>query len=180
MYTRIGELKLRRGHWIGNSMADDIEIQAGEHGSSKIEAPEFYLAALDRQNRENMNTALRPLGLKVADWRILSCLDSIRSLTVSDLAELTVVERSVASRLVDRMIERGFLRKEASAADRRYSEITLTEEGTRKLRQCDAVVDDLRAQLFAGMSEKDQDHLLRLLKLLRKNVLAYQRHKIAV
>ncbi|MEX0347624.1 MAG: MarR family winged helix-turn-helix transcriptional regulator [Rhizobiaceae bacterium] len=161
-------------------MANDIEVQTGKDGSSKIEAPEFYLAALDRQNRENMNTALRPHGLKVADWRILSCLDSIRSLTVSDLAELTVVERSVASRLVDRMIERGFLRKEASAADRRYSEITLTEAGSEKLRQCDAAVDDLRAQLFAGMSEKDRENLLRLLKLLRKNVLAYQRHNIAV
>ncbi len=161
-------------------MTDDIETRGKSRDNSKIDAPEFYLAALDRQNRENMNTALRPNGLKVADWRILSCLDSVPSLTVSDLAELTVVERSVASRLVDRLIERGYLRKVSSEADRRYAEISLTQAGAHKLRQCDAAIDDLRAQLFAGLNDKDRENFLRLLKVLRKNVLAYQRHHIAV
>lgn len=151
------------------------ELQPASADGSKIEAPEYYLAALDRQNRENMNAALRPLGLKVADWRILSCLETIPSLTVSDLSELTVVERSVASRLVDRLIERGYLAKQASSADRRFAEVTLTKSGRRKLTECESVVDDLRAQLFAGLSARDRDQLLRLLKLMRKNALAYRR-----
>lgn len=150
-------------------------LQSASANESKIEAPEYYLAALDRQNRENMNAALRPLGLKVADWRILSCLESIPSLTISDLSELTVVERSVASRLVDRLIERGFLAKQSSSADRRFADVTLTDSGRVKLAECESVVDDLRGQLFAGMSGRDQDNLLRLLKLMRKNALAYRR-----
>lgn len=139
------------------------------------EAPEYYLAALNRQNRENMNSALRPFGLKIADWRLLHCLDGVASLAVSDLAELTVVERSVASRLVDRLIERGFLRKQANSADKRFAQISLTNKGRQKLRDTEPAVADLRAQLFAGLSNAEQDAFLRALQIMRRNALGYQR-----
>lgn len=139
------------------------------------EAPEYYLAALNRQNRENMNAALRPFGLKIADWRLLHCLDGVPSLTINDLADLTVIDRSVASRLIDRLIERGLLCKSASDADRRFAQISLTGDGRRKLRDADPAVGDLRAQLFSGLSEVERDEFLRVLQLLRKNALGYQR-----
>lgn len=142
---------------------------------SKLDAPEFYLASLDRQNRENMNAALRPHGLKVADWRILSCLEHIPSLAVSDLAELTVVERSVASRLVDRLIERGLLSKTASEADKRFAEVSLTAGGRAKLGETEAAVADLRDQLFGGLTAEDRENLLRMLQTLRRNALSYRR-----
>ncbi|MEZ5810438.1 MAG: MarR family transcriptional regulator [Rhizobiaceae bacterium] len=142
---------------------------------SILDAPEYYLASLDRQNRENMNAALRPHGLKVADWRILSCLAHIPALAVSDLAELTVVERSVASRLVDRLIERGLLSKTASEADKRFAEVSLTAEGRAKLREAEAAVADLRDQLFGGLTTEDRENLLRMLRVLRRNALSYRR-----
>lgn len=160
----------------GNLQAEKGQAATAEAASGiSREAPEYYLAALNRQNRENMNAALRPFGLKIADWRLLHCLDGVQSLAVSDLAELTVVERSVASRLVDRLVENGYLRKQANSADKRYALISLTGKGRQKLRDTEPAIADLRAQLFSGLSEAEQDAFLRALQIMRRNALGYQR-----
>ena len=154
---------------IQTTLAGDIS------GADGQEAPEFYLASLNRQNRENMNVALRSHGLKIADWRLLQCLDRGVSLSVADLAELAVLERSVTSRLIEKLVHRGLARKKPSPADRRFSEITITKAGAQKLAESKTTIDHLRTQLFEGLSQDDYETLLRILQTMRKNARTYER-----
>jgi DNA-binding MarR family transcriptional regulator len=140
-----------------------------------VDAPEFYIATLQSQIRENMNAILRPFGLKLPDWRILSCLDRQSGLSIYDLSELVVAERSVTSRLVDRLVERGYVRKEVMETDRRFTTVSITSTGCDKLTESIPAVVHLRKQLFAGMSEKEVTALLTSLKHIRRNALSYQR-----
>ncbi|MEX0283267.1 MAG: MarR family winged helix-turn-helix transcriptional regulator [Paracoccaceae bacterium] len=147
--------------------------------------PEFLLAKLNSGIRDLMNTALRPHGLKLVEWRLLQCLihaDEPR--TVAELAELTVIDRTVASRLIDKMAARGLVTKQAMAQDRRFVSVTVSDAGRAAYKQSSEAARDARQRLFGGLGAEDIEHLLDMLAVMNANaehplrqVLPYQRSK---
>ena len=150
------------------NLAEDIK-------ASGREAAEFYIASLNRQIRENMNAALRPFGLKLADWRLLQCMERSAKLSIADLAELAVIERSVASRLIDKLVKRGLARKQIDTVDRRFTEISISAAGKGKLQEAERAVNDLRVQLFDGLSAEEYEALLGILQTVKRNAKGYDR-----
>ena len=134
-----------------------------------IDAPEYLISFLQRLNRDQMESVLRPSGLKLASWRVLSCLEERGSMSLLDLAELSVTERTVLSRLVDKLCARGLVSKDAFSHDRRISMVAITRQGRDALRESMAGVHRLRAHLFSGFSEAEYDTLRDLLNRLKVN-----------
>lgn len=148
---------------------------ANDIGATGREGPEFYFASLNRLVRENMNIALRPFGLKLADWRLLQCMQRSANLSIADLADLAVIERSVASRLVDKLVSKGLARKQVDKADRRFSVISISKAGCKKLAESEHVVNDLRVQMFDGLNAEEYENLLQVLQKIRRNAKGYDR-----
>ena len=153
-------------------IADQEPETAASVNLDRFEPPEFLLAKLNSRIRDMMNTALRAHGLKLVEWRALQCLnEGNHPLTVAELAELTVIDRTVASRLVDKMAARGFIKKETMTHDKRFSSITLTQSGRRRFEQCDGSTRAARNKLFKGISDNDLEDLQRLIHHLHANSL---------
>jgi len=109
-------------------------------------------AALERQMQDES-------GLPHTYYIIMAMLSeaSGRSLRMSELAELVSSSPSRLSHAVDRLAERGWVRRERDSADRRGNRAVLTDAGL------DVVVDaapghvrTVRQNLFEGVS---QEHL---------------------
>lgn len=135
-----------------------------------IEAPEYLIALIQRVNREQMEAALRPVGLRLASWRLLSCLHEHGPAALTDLADLSVLERTAAGRLVDDLVARGLVRKMALEGDKRFSIVALSEAGEAALERSMPRVHHVRARLFNGLSGTDYDTLRALLAKLRSNL----------
>lgn len=136
----------------------------------QFEPPEYLLARLNTQIREMMHHALRPFGLKLVEWRVLQCLlPDDQVLTVADLAELAVIERTVTSRLIDKMVTRGLVAKAPLENDRRFAQITITEAGRRAYAAADGAARAARARLFEGFTVDDMTALLYLLGRMDSN-----------
>ncbi|WP_170763305.1 MarR family winged helix-turn-helix transcriptional regulator [Ruegeria lacuscaerulensis] len=131
--------------------------------------PEYHLTTLNMQIREMMNAVLRPHRLKLVEWRLLQCLSDQGALSVCDLASLAVIERTATSRLVDRLVEKGFVAKEQMPDDRRFSQVSLCEAGLEILKACTADVDAARSQLFGGLNQTEISSFLNTLKKLQHN-----------
>ncbi|MEO9615232.1 MAG: MarR family transcriptional regulator [Nitratireductor sp.] len=140
-----------------------------------VDAPEYLISFLQRLNRDQMETALRPSGLKLTGWRILSCLDERGPMSLLDLAELSVIERTVTSRLVDRLIADGLVSKQAFSHDKRISIVAITGKGRDLLRASNLGVRNLRAQLFRDFSDDEYRQLCRLLQRLKANAQSLRR-----
>ena len=87
------------------------------------------------------------LGTLDLDFTQLAALYAVagtRTLTIGDLAEQLGRSPSATSRLVSRLVERGYLDREEEVADRRQHILTLTGEGQALL----ATVDHARADQF--------------------------------
>ncbi|PSM16945.1 hypothetical protein C7T96_17930 [Nitratireductor sp. StC3] len=140
-----------------------------------VDAPEYLISFLQRLNRDQMESALRPSGLKLTGWRILSCLDERGPMSLLDLAELSVIERTVTSRLVDRLIADGLVSKQAFSHDKRISIVAITGKGRGLLEASNLGVRTLRAQLFRDFSDDDYRQLCRLLQRMKANAQSLRR-----
>jgi DNA-binding MarR family transcriptional regulator len=141
---------------VGSGMAKAQTAPDTDLDLGQFEPPEFLLAQLNGRIREMMNAILRGHGLKLVEWRVLQCLhDTDRVLTIADLADLAVIDRTVASRLIDRMTDAGLVSKQPLEQDRRFSHITSTDAGMALFRKCDSDAQNARVQLFSGFSNAD-------------------------
>lgn len=118
----------------------------------QLEPPELLIVLAGRQMQDMMNAVLRRHGLKLVEWRILRGLKTGGTLTICDLAELAVADRTVASRLVDKLSDRGLLLKKALKTDRRFAQVTLSAMGRKLLDAAEPDVAHARERLFTGMS----------------------------
>lgn len=140
-----------------------------DHWLDSIDPPEFLIALAGRHIQDMMNTVLRGHGLKLVEWRILDCLAHQQNLTIFDLAERAVVDRTVASRLVDKLAERGLVEKVSLKTDRRFAQVSLTDIGRNILDQTNPDVHRARTRLFSDMSPDEVTHLSRALEKLSIN-----------
>ncbi len=105
--------------------------------------PIAWMARAERQHARNATLALAPLGLHHREFRLLAFLSGSEGLTVGELAEMAVLERPTVSKMLDRLQAQGWVVRQPDAADRRRSELHLTESGQALLAQATPVVEAL-------------------------------------
>ena len=118
----------------------------------------------------NITRALRPHGLTAPMWRVLNGLVEGGDATVGDLAKHTAFERSYVSRLVSRMAELGLVQATGNASDRRFRNVTLTDEGRARQAAAVALVARLNQDSLKGLSEAEVRALTKLIDKVALNI----------
>lgn len=117
--------------------------------------------------------ARQQLGLSRAQVRLLGQLarhDGDRPLTQVDLAErLDLTPMGVAT-LCERMEAAGWIRRQASAADRRANEVHLEPKAEKALDAAVALGDEVQADALAGLSAAERSQLIALLRRAHANL----------
>ena len=70
--------------------------------------------------------------LTVIEWRIIAVLGRYPSLTASQIVERTVMDKVSVSRAVNRLLERGLLKRTTHGSDRRFRNLELTDKLGKK------------------------------------------------
>lgn len=94
----------------------------------------LLVKAAQREGDRRVNEVLQPLGLTAAQAEVLQVLDRAGPLSLGELGDLLVAEGGHPSRLVDRMVRAGHLRRSVSSSDRRRLELSLTGQGAALAR----------------------------------------------
>ncbi len=104
----------------------------------------IYLAGLGR------------LGLSQGEAHILAHLASGRPATVAELHHALAHKRSTLTSILDRLVERGFLLRDVSPADRRSFVVTLTKRGRQAAGSVHRHLADLERAVLADVSEAER------------------------
>ena len=111
---------------------------------------------------------VRPLGLNVLEWYALRALYRQDGLSASQLAAQVCRHPSSMTALLDRMEQKGLVRRQAAPDDRRSVQIFLTEQG-RALRESVLVVAErLEHLLDDRVSPDDLRAFLRVVSVLQQ------------
>lgn len=111
---------------------------------------------------------LEPHGLSLSQWVVLSCLWRAGDLSIGELAELTGNGVPATSRIVDRMADRGLVRRARDPQDKRSIRIVSTEKGDG-LTHLATFYEQVNDALLDGFSQEERLLAFALLARMERN-----------
>lgn len=109
-------------------------------------------------------------GLSAAQWRLLGQLLREGPSTQTALATLLGVEPISVSRLIDRMEQGGWLRREPHPEDRRARIVVASDKARNIAPDAKQIIDDLYEEALTGLSDDERrifhESLLKILQNL--------------
>lgn len=121
--------------------------------------PEFLLGMLQRIGDVEPN---------LPQVATLYLLDAGSTPTVGELAEQLGRSTSVTSRLIDHMVQRGWVDRTEDPADRRAKRLRITAAGSAFLRDFESIRAQAQRDVMAYLTEDEQRHVSEAMALLAK------------
>jgi MarR family transcriptional regulator for hemolysin len=116
--------------------------------------------------RHKLDQRLHPLGLSQAKWRTLAHL-SHGHLTQCDLAQRLSIEEPTLARLLGKLEEGRWIKRENAVHDRRCKTVHLQPKSSALLEEIQKTARDLRHELIETVSPRDLQICLRVLTEIR-------------
>jgi DNA-binding MarR family transcriptional regulator len=142
-----------------------LGIESGDMPAPLADRSGFLLTRAHFSGRERANELLRPLGIVVRHFGLLSVLDAHAPSSQQALAKRLSVSPTMITQIVDEVEALGLAARRRNPDDRRSYLVTMTPEGRRKLKAARRLVKTLADEYAAAIGE-DGDRELRA--LLRK------------
>ena len=130
----------------------------------------FILHDVARLLRTTFDRRVRELGLTRSQWWVLNHLFRNNGVTQSELAELLEVEKPTLGRLLDRLEQKGWVRREADANDRRAKRVFLTQEVEPAIKAMRTAAAEMRRDAVAGLSAEQQERFVDALLTIKANL----------
>jgi len=159
-----------------NDAVDDILQQWSEERPELETAPlgvVIRVMALYRYFYRDASRALLPLGLELWEYDVLSALRRQGrpfALAATRLARETDLSGGAMTNRIDRLEDRGLVRRKADKDDRRSVIVVLTAEGRRVIDAAIQLRLDAARESLRGLSAAKQDELAGLLRTIVRSV----------
>ena len=111
---------------------------------------------------------VKGLGLTPAQFDVLATLGNTAGMTFKELGERTLLTKGSLTGIVDRMEEKGWVKRVGSPEDRRSVLVCLTARGQQLFEKVFPAHLRHLATAFGRISARDQKDLERLLRKLRE------------
>ena len=106
---------------------------------------------------------LAPYGITPGQYGVLKCLWDEDGLTVKKLAERMYLDSSTITGLLDRMENKGLIKRQSSPSDRRALSVVLTPAGKALQEPVTQAIIDANQAVLKNMSEEEADSFLNIL-----------------
>lgn len=131
----------------------------------------YLLLDVTRLLRKHFDRRAAPLGLTRSQWRALKAIDRTPGLSQSDLADLLEMEPIPVGRVVDRLVQGGFVERRSDPRDRRRWCLYRGDRADGVIGEMEVIADGLRADALDGISAEEHAALVRVLDAIKTNLL---------
>lgn len=101
-----------------------------------------------------LEAVLRPHGLSRISWVVLTALIEDGTGTVSGLARIASTQQPTMTKMLDRMVKDGLVKRLPDALDRRVVRIAITPRGSELLAPASAAIAGFHAELPRCLTEE--------------------------
>ncbi len=116
------------------------------------------------------NIEFKPLGLHNGSYLYLNRIAENPGIINDELAEITRTDRTTTAKTVKRLIDVGLVHKAPDPSNKKVRRLFTTEEGKSLYQQLIKEENYSEIQALSGLSYAEQAELLRLLRIVEKNV----------
>ena len=127
----------------------------------------IHLTLVHNKLNEHMANALKPYDVSIQQFNVLRILRGQKGnpANLSTLNERMITKMSNTTRLVDKLLAKGYVRRNICEANRRKVEIFITQKGSEALLKMDEAVKAAEIELIKDFNT---DELIYLNQLLDK------------
>ncbi len=139
------------------SESDEIRrhLRAEDSRFITSRSPFYHTVRMLARYYARMNAVLKPSGIDVPRWRVLTLLTEQKVMTVSEIAEESVVHISTMTKTITRMAGESLVKVRTSSTDARATEVMITPAGRKLLEQSRSQVKDVFKQSLRGLSKTE-------------------------
>jgi MarR family 2-MHQ and catechol resistance regulon transcriptional repressor len=116
-----------------------------------------------------INNALKPLGTSEPQYNVLTILFVQRGVPISasEMQDRMIQRESNVTRIVDKLVDRGWATRELCEKNRRKVDIIITEEGRKVFKKGSELVMKFHEPLMNKLAADDMEFISEKLDLLR-------------
>lgn len=120
---------------------------------------------------EQLMLTLKPFGISIQQFNVLRILRGQKGVAANlyTVQEKMVNKMSNTTRIIDKLIDKSFVKRIICKENRRKIELFITEEGLNFLKQVDPVIDQIEEKMTNHLSKKEKQEMLILLNKLNLN-----------
>lgn len=123
----------------------------------------YRIKLLSQLLSRNFTEKLEPFGLTPFHWLVLCCLWQEDGLPTSSIGDKLKQVGGTLTGVLDRMEERGLVRRERDSSDRRIWRIWLTDAGKELETVLPPIAAEIRDETMQGISFADREAFSRIL-----------------
>ena len=120
--------------------------------------------------KDEILSALKPYDLSIEQFNVLRILRGKKgeAANLQEVQERMINKMSNTTRLVDKLILKGLVKRFICKKNRRKVDIYITERGMELLSEIDPIIDTSEDNLCSNLSKTELENLNQLLTKLRK------------
>ena len=125
----------------------------------------IHLTLINNKIGDELGNALKPFGVSLQQFNVLRILrgQQGKPANMTTLNDRMVRKMSNTTRLVDKLLAKGYVDRVVCESNRRKVEITITNKGMEVLAEMDKAVTTAEAGLVSQLSEEEMKLLNELL-----------------
>jgi DNA-binding MarR family transcriptional regulator len=125
----------------------------------------IHLSLVMNRIDEEVSTCLKPYEISIQQFNVLSILRGQKGnpANLSTINERMVSKMSNTTRLVDKLLLKGFVSRNICKQNRRKIEILITKEGIKILEQIDGILFETENKILGNFNETELHELNTLL-----------------
>lgn len=125
----------------------------------------IHMTLVNNQVNEIINSALKPFEVSLQQFNVLRILRGQKGkpANLSTLNERMVTKMSNTTRLVDKLLNKGYVNRAVCETNRRKVEIVITDLGIEILQKMDKAVSAAEKQAVSNLSRTELETLNTLL-----------------
>jgi len=142
----------------------------GEFPLSPVDFVMHLTSSMALMRDSAMDHGLKPLGLSMSRYRVLGVLVRFGRTRMTDLSNLTAMDRTSLTRIADHMLKSGLAARSSDPKDRRQVFLEITEAGREAHRDALSIVLGYNSRLLGGIPEPVQREAARTLMIMAANL----------
>lgn len=146
------------------SPADTLEDGEMQLRHMKKNWPFYWISRVNGRYVQVLERRLKRVGLDMPRWRVLISLYEQDYLSVSEIAEMSVMKLNTATKIVQRLMQDGMVETRVSPNDGRVTEVTVTAKGEAIRAEALKEAESILAASFVHISPKELTALNGLLE----------------
>lgn len=125
----------------------------------------YLILAAQREGNRVLAQGLRPLDLTPSQSEVLRIIQVHQPLTLREVGELLVCDSGQSpSRLVDKLVQKGFIDRAVADNDRRSVVLSLTAAGHEISKKVTAIENEIYALISEAIGDSDPNPAIELLR----------------